>query len=854
MLKALWLLALLCLFLHKVDAQHKKPSKNKFTDSAQFVQENNDPAYELPVITVHETERSETGVSFVPGLLYANRDLFMNTAAFHFSVTRFKMRGYSTNLFNTQINGMQMNNLDDGNTQWSLWGGLNDVTRNTQTVLGLRPAEQGFGNMGSLTSIDMRASKQWAQTQVGYAFSNRTYTHRWSFTKSTGFNKKGWAFSFSGSWRMAAEGYMPGTDYRSGSYFMGIDKKLNDEHLLSFLFFGNAMMNGKQGPVLKESVELSGSFQYNPYWGYQSGRKRNANEAKSHQPVMVITHEHRINNNTSFVTTLGVVMGEKSSTALDWYKASDPRPDYYRYLPSYQKDSALRFQVADAMMGNSSLRQINWDHLYDVNRHSMEILADADGISGNSVSGLRSHYIVEERVTNMKRVILSTVFNTRLNEVLGFSGGASYQVQQSHFFKRMCDLLGGDYYVDLNQFAERDFPDDVSVIQNDLQHPNRTVRRGDVYGYDYLANTSRITGWAQITRSKKKLDDFIALEISTTTYDRNGKMKNGLFPFNSFGRSKMIVFTNYALKAGITYKISGRKYLYVHGSLMTKAPLFDDVFISPRTRDTRQENIQNEIISSIEPGFVCNAPRFKLRVSAYLTGFTGGMNVMTFYHDGYGNFVNYALSGIDKIHYGTELGMEWKLTNRFTLNAVASAGRYYYNSRQHVSVSADNDAYILENALIYSQNFRVEGTPQEAYNIGISYQSRGAFYCNLSGNYFTQQWLSFNPLRRTYSAMENVTEGSEQWNRIINQTLVPDQYTVDLSAGTSARLKLFHSKQRQTLLFNININNLLNKQDIVSSGYEQLRFDADTKNTDKFPPKYFYAMGLNFSASLSLRL
>ena len=855
MLKALWVLALLCLMESAHAQTFRKPKivKNKFTDSIQAASLKEEMEYDLPIISVNEIERSENNVPFVPSLLSAGRDVFMSTASFHFGVVRFRMRGYDANLFSTQINGMPINNPDDGNTQWGLWSGLNDVTRNTQMVLGLRAGEQSFGNMGNAVSMDMRASKQREEEQFGYAFSNRSFTHRWTFTKAKGFTKKGWAYAVSGSFRTAAEGYFPGTNYSGGSYFIGIDKQLAEGHVLSFLLFGSAVVNGKQGPVLEESVMLADAL-YNPYWGFQSGKKRNANIGKSHQPVLIITDDHRINNNTSLVTTIGCVAGEKSSTGLDWYKASDPRPDYYRYLPSWQTDSVLKVSVADEIKNNEQLRQINWDHLFTLNRNSKETVIDANGVTGNSVTGLRSHYILEESVVGMKRLSISSLYNTRLNQVLSFSGGASLQLQETHYYKRVNDLLGGDYFVDWNQFAERDFPNDMGVIQNDLNKPNRIVKVGDTYGYDYSVNTNKAATWVQVTGSKKKMDFFAATEISYTSFYRNGKMKNGLFPYQSFGRSALNEFTHYAIKAGIIYKFNGRKYLYLHAAAFSKAPLFDDVFISPRTRDTKQENIQNEKIKSAEAGYVWNAPKIKLRISTYITGFTDGMNVTTFYHDGYGNFVNYALSGIDKLHFGTELGAEWRAMNHFSFTAAASVGRYYYNSRQKVSVSADNDAYVLEKALIYSQNFRLPGTPQEAYGLGIAYQSSGTFYLNLSGNYFRQQWLAFNPLRRTYAALENVGAGTGQWSQIIDQQLLPEQYTIDLSAGNSFRIKLFPAKHRQTLVFNISINNLLNKKDIISSGYEQLRFDTDTKNIDKFPPKYFYAMGFNFSANLSLRL
>ena len=548
MLKALWLLALLCLF-GEMDAQNTrriKIVKNKFMDSTEAIQLKEDQLYDLPIIAVNESERLENNIPFVPSLLSANRDVFMNTASFHFNVLRFRMRGYNADLFSTQVNGMQMNNLDDGNTQWNLWSGLNDVTRNTQMVLGLKPGEQSFGNIGNAVSIDMRASKQRAQTQFSYAFSNRSFTHRWTMTKAIVMNKKGWAFAFSGSWRMADEGYFPGTGYYGGSYFIGVDKRVNEEHLLSVVFFGNSVNNGKQGPVLDESITLVNTTYYNPYWGYQSGKKRNANMGKSHQPVLILTDDHRINNHTSLVTSIGFIVGEKSSTALDWYKAQDPRPDYYRYLPSYQTDSVLRLQVTDAIGENVSLRQINWDHLYDVNRHSMEILHDADGLQGNSFTGLRSHYILEERVVGIKRADVNTIFNTRLNTVLSFSGGASFQIQESHYYKKINDLLGGDYFVDWNQFAERDFPNDVSVIQNDLNKPNRILRKGDVYGYDYTVNTNKLNGWAQINGEQKKIDFFVATQLSYINYLRDGKMQNSLFPYHSFGRSGLSEFTNYA--------------------------------------------------------------------------------------------------------------------------------------------------------------------------------------------------------------------------------------------------------------------------------------------------------------------
>jgi hypothetical protein len=56
----------------------------------------------------------------------------------------------------------------------------------------------------------------------------------------------------------------------------------------------------------------------------------------------------------------------------------------------------------------------------------------------------------------------------------------------------------------------------------------------------------------------------------------------------------------------------------------------------------------------------------------------------------------------------------------------------------------------------------------------------------------------------------------------------------------------------------VGVNNLLNNKDIITGGYEQLRYDAQASASDpilvnKFPPKFFYAYGLNYFASVTLR-
>src|SRR5690606_28348402 len=128
-------------------------------------------------------------------------------------------------------------------------------------------------------------------------------------------------------------------------------------------------------------------------------------------------------------------------------------------------------------------------------------------------------------------------------------------------------------------------------------------------------------------------DFFVAGQFDHTSFQRVGNVRTGLFPNDSKGEAGENVFNNISVKGGVTYKIDGRNYLYARGAYVARAPYFESVYISPRTRNTTQENIESEEIRSAEGGYVMNSPGFKVRASGYITHFANGMDVMSFYHD-----------------------------------------------------------------------------------------------------------------------------------------------------------------------------------------------------------------------------
>ncbi len=786
----------------------------------------------------------EGGSENISSILHGSRDVFLNAAAYSLGPMRFRIRGYDNSNTHILINGVDMSNMETGRTYWSNWGGLNNVTRYKNTIFGLNAADATFGGVGGSTDIQMIPSKFRKGVRFTYSRANRSYRNRAMVTYSTGLLKNNWAFTVSGSRRWAEEGYVEGTFYDAWAYYLGVEKKTRN-HDIVFNVFGAPTKRGKQGASTQEAYDLLNNVYYNPYWGYQNGEKRNSRVAQAHQPVVLLTDIWQINSSTTLSTSFAGRYGRNGSTALNWYNAADPRPDYYRYLPSYITNDEEAQIVADSFI-SPEYSQINWAELYEANRFSYDTIYNVDGQAGNTVDGHRAQYMIEERRYDQLYAVFNTNLLKEVNDFTKINGGLQYKYFIGKNFKVVNDLLGADYWLDIDKYAERDLADPDSAQSNLLQ-PNHIVRKGDVFGYNYNSHIQTAKAWAQTVVDLRKLNIFVSGYVSYTTMWREGLMQNGKFPENSYGNSEKLNFLDYGGKTGLVFKINGRNFIHGHAAYMTQAPTFRNIYISPRTRDNTVDNPVSEKILSADIGYKLSAPRLKASVTGFYTQFQDQTKVMSFYHDGYRNFVNYAITGIDKTHQGIEVAIDGAVTSAFNVYAVGSFGYYRWTSRPTVTVTVDNSAEVLaEGRTVYAQNFLVAGTPQTAVSSGIRYRAPKYWFFNVNVNYVDDIFLDFNPERRTADAVEYVDPNSDLWQEIVYQTKLPSGYTIDASIGKS-----FRFQHKYYLNLNLSMNNILDNKNIITGGYEQLRYDVADKNPYKFPPKLYYLYGRQFFFNLS---
>ncbi len=819
---------------------------------AAFAQETDtlpDNSPEVPVITLTESDfESDNQSQDISGLLSASKDVYVNTAGYTFGQARFRIRGYDNQNSYVLINGIYVNDAGTGRPYYGNWGGLNDVMRNKVINSGLAFSDYSFGGIGGTTNIIARASEQKAGTSVSYSMANKSYSNRVMLSHSTGMMENGWAFTISGSSRWAQEGYVRGSFYEAYAYFLAAEKKLNDKHSLGLIIMGSPSRRGKTGVGTAEVYDLTGDNFYNPNWGFQNGEVRNARVGTFHQPRTMLSHYWDINRKMKLTSTVSYMAGRGGSTALNWYDAADPRPDYYRNLPSYYEgeDQYMVDYLTDNWTSNEEFRQLDWDSFYDANRKNLFTVEDANNEEGNSITGNRAKYLVEDRRYDLQRIDFSSLFSYELTEKVKLVTGLTYMGNKTHSYKLVEDLLGADWWLDIDQFAERDF-DDEYIIQSDVDNWNNVVEEGELFGYDYVINVNKTNVFAQAEAKLAKVDLFGGVDLSYTEFWRTGNMRNGKFPGASYGNSPTQKFFNYGVKGGANYKITGRNFVLLNAAYLTRAPYSRDAFVSPRTRNHVVDNLTSEKIYTTDLSYHYRSPYLSFKMTGFYTQFQDGLKSSSFYHDELRSFVNYSMTDVDKLHYGAELGIEAKLTSTFTATFASGYGKYLYSDRPNVTITQDNSSEVLvENRTVYVKNYHVGSMPEFAASVGGKYNAPKYWFVGVNVNYFAESYVNINPEKHTEEVFDIYVDSDPQIELILEQEKLDPGYTIDIWGGKSWRIK-----NEYNIGFTLSVNNILDNSDLITNGFEQYRFD----NTDinKFPNKYFHLYGRSYFLNLYFR-
>ena len=774
--------------------------------------------------------------------LSSKGDIYNSQASFSFSPMRFRTRGYDNDFESTYINGVHFNGLERGDFNYSALGGLNDAMRNQDEVNGLEANSFSFGNLGGATNINTKASSYASGSKASIAYTNRAYKLRGSYTYSTGLMANGWAFTGSAVVRWADKGIVDGTFYNSAGYFLSAEKVINKQHSISLVTFGAPTQRAQQAAVTQEIINLK-SIYYNPYWGYQDGVVRNSRVVKSFDPTAILSHDFKINEKERLRTGLAYHYSMYSNSAINFYGAPDLNPVYYRYLPSASTDLESEQGLAELWVTDPATNQVDWFKMYQANfRNNAEAPASS------------ARYTLERRHNDLIETTLNSTYVNQINRQLKLTAGVEGKVSKAKHYKTMDDLMGANQWIDIDQFAERDFPDNPNVIQNDLNNPNKVIKVNDIFGYNYDINILHAAAFIQNEWVTPQYDLYYAGQLTYSQFSRFGYMKNGraeALGVISLGQGKTWFSTDPSLKAGATYKIDGRNRLSVNVLAETRAPGVDNAYISQRIKVTAVP-MESEKVLSYDLNYSFSFPNIRGRISGFRTHSLDGVELNGYYDDINQTFVNHVLTKVNKIYQGVEIGLAYKINTSFTVSFAGTIADYHYTNNANGVLSFENGAKADQWDSVKIKNIKLSTGPQAVGSIKLSYFHPKMWFADITVNYFDQNYLDVSPLRLTKSNMALYTNDAIM-NALGTQERLKGGYLVDLSVG-----KVIYLKNRNSLNFNLSASNILNNTSMITGGYSQSRLPLngtviDMNTLNKFPSKYYYAWGVNVFFNMSYK-
>lgn len=790
---------------------------------------------------------SEEIFSVSSGLLQSTKDIFLRRAAFDFGQVFFRVRGYDSRNGVLMLNGIPMNKSDNGRPQWNNWGGLNDVTRNQQFTNGLALNTNTFGGILGNTNINLKPSELREGIRISSSLSNRTYRGRIMATYNSGLQRNGFAFSLSGSRRWSQEGFIEGTLYDAYSFFGAVEYYLNEDNSLMLASILAKNKRGRSSAVTEEVFNLMGNT-YNPYWGTQNGEMRNSRQADVFEPILLFNYQW---NTEKIRTNFGVVyqFGTNARSRLGFYNTSNPDPTYYRYLPSYYLNGPLGadFINADlARQGFLNNAQVQWDRLYTAN--------------SNETNQGRAAYVLQDDVTESNALSLAGTFNYEISDFFAIGAGGHFKKYQSENFARIDDLLGAQFHEDIDTFSD---------TQNDvLGDTNKD--EGDKFNYNYEMQTSDIGLFSQLSLTTKKITGFFSASYTTSSFGRNGLFQNERFLESSLGDSPKLSFNSTALKGGATYFFSGRHWVTTNAGLIRRPPILQNIFINPRETNNIVPNSATEDIASVDVSYFGRLPDLTARITAFYTRFMNTTDVNFFFVDsGFGSdFVQEVLTGLDRLHKGVEIGLEYEVSTAVKVSLVGNIGDYRFASDPFAQINFDtagaqedliDPGGNINLGVSQLKNLRVAQGPQTAFSLGTEYKDPKYWWLGATTNYLGDNYINVSSITRTASFVLDPETGNpfpeatkENVAQLLRQEKLDDVYLLNLVGGKSwlrggKYISVFAS-----------VNNVFDSV-FRTGGYEQSRngnygqlSQDNLSGSPSFGPKYWYGFGRTYFLNLAV--
>jgi hypothetical protein len=665
-----------------------------------------------------------------------------------FGDSRINIRGFDQSNVAVLINGIPVNDMENGWVYWSNWAGLGDAVNTMQVQRGLGASKLAINSVGGTLNIITKATDM---SRGGTFMQSITNYGRFKsmLSLSSGILPSGWAISAVGS-RTSGNAYVDATFIDAWSYFLTAAKDFG-AHRLVFTAIGAPQTHGqRRGQLTVERFNDLNELGYeahrwNDDWGYLNrgdydNATFNSRTNGYHKPQFAINHYWEISERANLATSYYVSMGKGYGSRYDG--TGTPRMS-----ESYVDSQGITRNV---------FTTIKWDNLYDSNVSNnqattyaaneiafnenaqawidtLHVFGDPVVMDGDTVVGGRSRSLIENAHNEHFWTGVLSTLRVDIKERFQLIAGIDARYYAGKHFTKVDNLLGGDYY--LQSFGSSD---GYGVNPN----YNLLARPGDVVDYDDIGKVVYGGGFAQMEYKDDRYSLFLAGTMSYTQYRRIDPYK--YFRFEETGmqevtevdpvtgalvtseqfrygiKSEKAGSWGYNAKAGGSVRLGETSHVYVNGGVYSRAPFIRYVFTN-YSNILSNDRLTNEKVAAVETGYRFRWRGISLDLNAYHTQWRDKtiMSSPLLRPDGteYRAFIR----GLTQTHEGLEFECKARLSHFMEIGGMASFGNWRWENDVNADIVSEEGGEVLESLYIYSAGLKVSDAPQQQIGVLTSF-------------------------------------------------------------------------------------------------------------------------------------
>ena len=635
-----------------------------------------------------------------PEILKSTPGIYATRAGGGFGDGRVNVRGFTSENVAVLINGIPVNDMENGRVFWSNWAGLGGVTSTVQVQRGLGATKLAVPSIGGTINIITKTTDAEQGGTVFAEAGNDNY-RKYGVAYSTGLMENGYAVTVSAD-KTDGDGYVDGTEFTSISYFMNISKKFNDSHKLSLSAFGAKQRHGqRQNRQLISTYRSSErGIKYNSDWGYKNGQVTSVEDNFYNKPLASLNHYWTISDNTSLSTSAYASWGSGGG-------GGTVGNDRTKFIdPSYR-------------IGSQG--PLDFDRIVDENI--------ASGPNG-STTALRA-----SRNDHNWYGILSTL-KTNLSDDLVLLTGLDLRDYKGIHFREVTDLLGGQYLAD----------------DSNVNNPLATAQVGDKIAYYNDGLVSWFGLFGQLEYTKDKMDAFISLSGSNTSYKRVDYFN--YLDSDPLQETDRYNFLGFSTKGGINYNLDANHTVFTNIGYFEKAADFDAVFLN-FNNESINEDAENQKITSFELGYKYRSETFAANVNLYSTRWNDRSETAG-YQQPDGSFLAANILGVNALHNGIEIDFEYRPSDKLKLTGMASFGDWKWDSDVKDVDIIDEEQNVVDTVNLFIKDLKVGDAAQTTMALGMNYEIMPKTNLLIDYNYYDNYYADFDPSDRG-------TAGPQTW-------------------------------------------------------------------------------------------